>query len=115
MDAIAARIVKSGQGDFVFSRPAQTKATDGTITEGTPTTVATIAGWLQPASTFLINTYGQRQIVVTHKLYVATDPTAKPEDVITDPGGTKYIVKGVKNQAGLGRLFRVDVEELIGG
>lgn len=83
-----------------------TKKTWATIGPGS----GTVKGWLQPAGANLIASYGARQIEVTHKLYVASDPNVKEGDRVTI-GGKHYLVAGVElDQAGVGQCWRVDVK-----
>ena len=76
----------------------------------------TIDCWLQDASSAVVGVYAARTLRVTHSVYLATDPdlaTGSRISVTLDGTTTKYAVRGVKDMAGLSRIWRLDVEEVV--
>lgn len=69
-------------------------------------------GWKQPIGSALRQQYEERQIHVTSKVFFAEDPQAAEGDRIVDSSNKKYLVHGVVEQAGLAKVWRVDVEEV---
>lgn len=67
-------------------------------------------GWIQPIGSNLAVQYGARNLVVTNKIFFARDPQVTEGDRIIDLNGNAYVVRGVTDQAGMNRLWRVDVE-----
>ena len=76
----------------------------------------TLDCWVQPIGSGLAAQYQARQLRVTHKIFVAENPGATQEGCrvkVTKSGAVGvYLVRGVVDQAGLGRLWRIDVEEV---
>ena len=79
----------------------------------TPTwaTGNTMRGWKQDIGSSLREQYLARDLVVTHKVFVPEDPGATEGDRLVI-GSSKFLIQGVINQAGLGKLWRLDVEEV---
>jgi len=75
------------------------------------TTVNTVKVWLQTTSSNLRTQYALRQIVVTHKGFVAEDLELTEGDRIIQLG-INYLVRGFTDQGGLGRVWRIDLEEV---
>jgi len=69
-----------------------------------------IACDLQPAGSTTVLAYAQRQIRVTHQVYLTRDVAAKTGWRFLF-AGKKYVVKGYQNEAGRSRLWVADVEE----
>jgi len=76
----------------------------------------TAYGWMQPiglqAGSVLLIQYEKRELKVSHKVWFAEDPLATEGDRIQKADGTSFVIRGVTDQAGINRLWRVDVEEL---
>jgi SPP1 family predicted phage head-tail adaptor len=53
----------------------------------------------------------QRMIQVTKKAFTATDPSATEGDRVVY-GGVNYVIRGEVDQAGLGKLWRINLEKL---
>ena len=77
----------------------------------TPVDVATLTGWVQPASADTLARYGARNMLVTHTAYFSADPSLQLGDLLV-VGSTTYKVDGVRNQAGMDRLWSADLEEV---
>ncbi len=73
-------------------------------------TRTTVAAFVQEASASIRRAYERRGLRVTHTVYVHEDPGCAEGDRL-DRGGVKMIVRGVVDQAGLGRLWRIDADE----
>lgn len=71
----------------------------------------TAYGWMQPIGSNLALQYEQRELTVTNKVWFAEDPLATEGDRIQAADGTTFVIRGVVDQAGLNRLWRIDVEE----
>ena len=68
--------------------------------------------WLQPASTSLITEYAKRNISITNRGYSATNLNIKEGDRITI-NDIHYLVRGIKDNAGLGQLFDYRLEQVL--
>lgn len=75
------------------------------------TTRKTISVWFQDISSAEKEEYAKRSLRVTHKVFTCTDPESEEGDRLT-VSGTSYIIRGVVDQAGLGKVYRLDVEEV---
>lgn len=77
----------------------------------------TMPCWAQPTSSAIREAYQQKQLVVTHKVFVARDPGAKTGyrlRVCKDGEDDRlFLVRGVTDHAGLGEIWRIDVEEVL--
>lgn len=82
----------------------------GSKTPSWPTVTKTLTGWRQNIGSDLRILYERRELNVTHKIFVAEDPGASEGDVIVIEGVT-HLIRGIINQAGLSRLWRIDCEE----
>lgn len=71
--------------------------------------VVELKGWIQPAGQQLIVEYGQRELQPTHAIYCYVDPQAE-EGYRVVQGTNTYVILGVKDMAGLGRIWRLDVK-----
>jgi len=100
-----------GQGSATIQQVSYT--IDGTGTR-TPTwnQYKVMKAWLQPTSSGLRLEYERRNITVTAKIFVAEDPAAEEGWRVVMPDSKTYVIRGIVDQAGLGRLWRLDVEEL---
>jgi len=68
--------------------------------------------WRQPISSADQIQYERRGLHVTSKWFMARDPELREGDRIRTYDGVVYVVRGTINQAGLGRLWRVDTEQV---
>lgn len=73
--------------------------------------VSTPTGWIQPAAADTIARYGARNMVVTHTAYFSADPAIQLGDRLV-VGSTTYKVDGLRDQAGMERLWSADLEEV---
>ncbi len=69
-----------------------------------------IKGWLQPASSSVIELYAKLSLVVTHRFYTAQELDIKQNDRMKF-GSRTMLVQGFKNVAEMGRLWVIDVLE----
>ena len=74
-------------------------------------TVATPTGWVQPATAATVARYGARNMLVTHTAYFSADPGLQLGDRLV-VGGVTYKVDGLRDQAGMARLWAADLEEV---
>jgi len=83
-----------------------------------PTTLFTDrACWVQPLSTNELVKFQRRGISCTHKVFFAVDPELSERDQLT-VDGTDWVVKSISSpdaSAGLGVVWRVEVEPAVGG
>lgn len=108
--SIAGMIRRAGHS-VALQRAVVTEDVIGGRNNAFETIAANIAVWLQPSSASVSATYEQRGITVTHRCYIASDIEAKAGDRLL--WGTRHLViEGVQNQAGMNRLWRLDVREL---
>ncbi len=78
-------------------------------TEATWTTVySSVAAWVQPAMSQVVAEYGERELSVTHSIFVATAMTLREGDRVVYGSGY-YVIRGHRNVGGLNKLWRVDV------
>ena len=89
---------------------AKVKNPDGTLTRSW-TNGASIYVWLQATSSDIRTQYERREITVTHKAFTVTDPETMINDRLVVSRGT-FLIHGVIDQAGLGRVWRLDLEEV---
>ncbi len=67
--------------------------------------------WPQPISAHDLTEFAQRDITVTHKIYIGVDIDLREGDIANVDCEEEHIVRGVRDaSAGLGTLFRVDVD-----
>lgn len=50
-------------------------------------------------------------MTVSHKAFIGEDPSVSEGDRL-HVGSARYVIRAVVNQAGMDRLWRLDVEEL---
>lgn len=75
------------------------------------TAYKTIQAWKQPIGSDLRDTYERRGLNVDSKWFMATDPEVREGDRIRIASGKTYVVRGIIDQAGLGRVWRLDTQE----
>ncbi len=110
--SIASMIAAHGTTATHQRQDAQATGMSGGRKAGAWLTIASaVPCWVQPASAQTIARAAAQQMVVTHSIYVQTDLDARSNDRLVI-GSTYYLVRGFTNQAGLGRLYRLDAEEL---
>jgi hypothetical protein len=96
---------------LTLERAGESAATaQGDRTQAWSTLFSGIPCWPQPANAGIRAAFGQRQIAVTHQIYVQTDLGCLEGDRITI-GSTIYLVKGFINCSGLNVLWRIEAEE----
>ena len=67
--------------------------------------------WLQAIDSETRIQYERREITVTHKAFTVTDPQTAVGDRLVVARGN-FIVRGFIDQAGLNRVWRIDLEEV---
>jgi len=105
-------IIDKGQGDYTIQNRTETARADGSRA---PTWAddMVMPGWLQPVSSDLRDRYSKREIKIDGVIYVAKeDPQVTEGDRIVAPNAKTYLIHGVEDQAGLGKLWHLDVEEV---
>ena len=103
-----ALIAAKGQSAAVYGK-SQTVNNDGTRSD-TWTVKQALTAWMQATSSDIREQYERREMTVTHKAFAVTNPSVTRGDVLVI-GGQTYLIRGVVNQAGLDRCWRLDVEE----
>jgi SPP1 family predicted phage head-tail adaptor len=103
-------MIKSYGEKMTIQRRSETTGTAGNRIPAW-TNYKTLWAWKQPMSSDTRIQYERREISVDAKIFVAETPSMSEGDRIVATGGTYYI-HGVVNQAGLSRLWRLDVEEV---
>lgn len=93
-------------------RRQSTGNTDGTALDTWPedTTLDPFNAWPQPALSTVVERYGKRDLIVTHSCFMDINLGLKQGDVL-EVSLIRYAVRGVEDQAGLGRLFAIRLEE----
>ena len=71
---------------------------------------ASVAAWVQPASSFTIQQYGERDIEISHNVFFSDDPEVELGDRIKH-AGRYLLVVGSKDAGELDKLWRIDCEE----
>lgn len=71
------------------------------------TVYSNIPASIQPASTSIQMLYAERQLVVSHQIFVDTAITVKNGDIVSD-GTNEYKVTGFENLISLGLVYRID-------
>lgn len=66
--------------------------------------------WVQPVQAAVAEHYAARALVVSHAIYVAQDIGCLPDDRLV-VGSATYLVRGVRDMAGLSRAWRIDAQE----
>lgn len=107
--SIGSMIAKCSQ-TVQFKTVTRTASATGARTHTSANKGISVQCWLQPASLTVRELYGARDVRVTHRLYVESNPGVG-EGGVCEINDTTYLVKGVIDQAGLGTLYCVDVEE----
>lgn len=91
--------------------------TSGAPTRGAYTTDIfrrNVPATIQPASSQVRLDYSQRNLRVTSQIYLLRNIEARPQHrLLDDKTGRKYIVHGYGDEAGRGRLWVADVEEVL--
>lgn len=69
-----------------------------------------LPAWVQPASSRVTLQYAAMDLTVTHVVYLAEDPEIEAGSKYrVQWNGTGYLVQSAENQAGLGRIWRLEV------
>lgn len=94
-----------------------TQDSSGAPTRGTYTTDVfnrNVPATIQPANSDVRKEYAQRQLRVTSQVYLLRNIEARPKHrLVDDSTGRAYIVHGYGDEAGRGRLWVADVEEVL--
>jgi hypothetical protein len=98
-------------GEVMWVQKASTNRDNNYARTNTWTNYKQMYGWKQPIGSSSTLQYERRNISVTDKIFVARDPEVSEGDRMKDAAGTLYVIRGVVDQAGLNRLWRIDVEE----
>ena len=77
------------------------------------TETSAVACGVQPASARVMQQHAANQTVVTHSVFTKTNLGAKAEDRLVISDGRTMAVVGQVDQAGLGKLYRIDCKEVI--
>lgn len=109
MSAIAS-FIEFARHLFLHERPDLTKTATGGANPTFSTVTTDLQGWIQPIDAFTAEQYGKRDLIVSHRIYFASDPAAIEGDRFSR-GGKFYVVMGLENQAGLDELWRLNVRE----
>ena len=72
----------------------------------------TMWGWRQPLSSSERQSFAERSIYVTEKVFTAQNPYVDEGDRLVFESKT-YVVRGTVDQAGRGSLYRINVEEVL--
>jgi len=108
--SVESMIAKAGT-TLKLERADESAATvQGDRTQIWATLFSGIPCWAQPANSGIRAMFAQRQIAVTHQIYIQTDLGCLEGDRITI-GSTIYLVKGFINCSGLNVLWRIEAEE----
>lgn len=110
--SIGQMISKSGQF-LQVERSTRVVDTMGGETRTWQTIAQLIPCWKQPARTKMIEEYFARNLVITHQVFVEKDLELLEGDRLCIDDD-KYIVRGFIDQAGIGFLWCVIVEERVG-
>ncbi len=108
--SIASMIATHGGDDVTLERATDTTADSGARMRTWATVGGVLNGWRQPTTADLRDEYGSRNMLVTHMVFFQADPAVQIDDRLVISGAI-YAVRGDQNQAGMDRLWRVDVEE----
>jgi len=103
----ASGIVNEKGSAVTFARETTANSTTGSQLSSAWSTFATLTGWLQPVSSRERASYSQRDIEITHKLYLASDPAVVEGDRATIGGVTYRVVSASLDQAGVGEVWKV--------
>ena len=71
---------------------------------------ASVAAWVQPASSLTIQQYGARDIEISHNVFFSDDPEVELGDRIKH-AGRYLLVVGIKDAGELDKLWRIDCQE----
>ena len=92
-----------------FLKSTRTLSNTGATTVSFPTALKlNVPCWKQGASSRLRTEYASRKLEITEVIYTAENPGVSEGDCIRI-GLSRYLIQGVKNEAGLEKLFRFDV------
>jgi hypothetical protein len=72
-----------------------------------------VTGWIQDASSQLILEFAKRNIKITHRVYLYTNPDCEIGDRIKTASGSSFVIRGFENSAGLDALFVLLIESEI--
>ncbi|MCD6404715.1 MAG: head-tail adaptor protein [Planctomycetes bacterium] len=106
---IAALVARSGHSVDVERAISTEDAAGGRRTTWNTVRQA-VPAWVQPAKAETIETYGKRNMRVTHSVYFASDPGLCPGDRLRF-SRRFLVVGGVSNAGELDRLWRADCRE----
>ncbi len=109
---IASGIINEKGASVLFERETQADSTTGAQLSTTWATLSTLTGWLQPISStesagLARVAFGVRELLITHKLYLASDPATIEGDRATIGGVTYRVASAPLDQAGVGECWKV--------
>jgi len=99
-----------------FERATATTSATGAAKRTWANLGVAMIGWLQPAMfpgtgyEVTFEKHGNRSFDATHKLYLFADPAVREGDRVTVSGRTYNVVTTAHDQAGVGEVWRVDVQ-----
>jgi hypothetical protein len=94
---------------IVLSRPTITQSDNMGINSVFAPVYTDLGASVQPANSSLQFQYAQRQINITHTIYVPVGVVVRNGDTISD-GKYTYQVKGWRDLAGRGKVLAIDAE-----
>lgn len=112
--SIATMITQSGQ-KLDLERATKTRTSTGGRSNSWAIVAMQIPCWKQPVSSDILRRYDRNTIDVDTTVYVNQDLVIRTGDRIRIYGGSAdgsyLVVEGVRDQAGLGRLWALDCRE----
>ena len=106
-------IRKSGQ-TLTHQRPDDAREPGGGRSRAWSTLASSVSCWLQPARASIVQHWAALNTAVTVSVYTTTDLAARADDRLVLSSGQTVLVAGQLDQAGLGKLYRVDGKEIAG-
>jgi hypothetical protein len=77
------------------------------------TTAGTFTGFVQAVGSGLTEEFNRRELTITHRIYTTTILAVHEGDRLVSADSREYVVRGSVDQAGLGRVLRLDVTEVL--
>lgn len=110
-DTAIVNLIATASHSVQFQTQTETVDSGGARIPGTLGNLGSaMTAWVQPASSDTLESYGKREIRVTHSIYLSADPGVGEGDVAVYDGRS-FLVRGSRNVSELDRLWKVDVEE----
>lgn len=92
-------------------RPTVTKDAMGGQSKTWTTVYSAVPCFVQPAIATDKTLYAQKEMVVTHAVYTASNPALRPQDVLWF-GSRKFVVKAIRDACEMGLVQCIDCEEM---